>query len=610
MSDFNISYSLGSPPDQSSQELSLYSFNDTALYPSASGMVLAQPKQGGAGLLLQQEVAHALGFCRNFRTLDAHLDQILSAMPPLREHAEDTRQTLVALRDNGLLESSEVAWQRLTQGATASVDTPCGVCILTCDRPAALNRLLTQLCAQALPAEIDGIWVIDDSRQAESMKENAAIVDAVNGRSDIAVVHFDSALREKLIQHLATEAPDTSTSIDWLLSRAGWQGQATYGQARNFALLLNVGQRLLMLDDDILPEAIAPPLSATSLQFSTGNHREAMVWDAKDNMAKQALPVDAAPARLMLGNLGAPLAKVLSGGGVGHASLSGVDGNQIAPYHANSKILISQAGSWGDPGTGDTGTWLSFMPDSTVKRLLEHFDDLEGVLGARAGWVGYRGPSLTPYGIMSAHTGLDHSTLLPPYFPAGRGEDILFGIMTQRLHPDSLVLNEGWAIRHDPIDERVDRVPLAPLGVSPSLSTLGDWLGREPADQWGLTPERRLAGIAEQIQRLSEMNATERESLIHQELASKRASLLQRTMDHMGRFSTLEHLPGFPQWQSFIEASRDQLLAEIQNPAHTPLEEWANQHGGTDAAVGGGKAFAQALRDWPEICAAAQTFSP
>ena len=573
-------------------------------------MVLAQPNRGGAGMLLQQEVAHALGFCRNFRTLDGHLKQIMSVMPPLREHAEDTRQTLSSLRDNGLLESSEVAWQRLTQGATPTVDTPCGVCILTCDRPAALSRLLTQLCAQSLPAAIDRIWVIDDSRQAESIKENAAIAETVSGRSNIAVVHFDLALREKLIQHLKTEAPDTGQSVDWLLSRAGWQGQATYGQARNFALLLNVGQRLLMLDDDILPEAIAPPLSATSLQFATGNHRDAMVWDSKDSMAKQALPMDAPPASLMLGNLGAPLAKVLSRDGVSHASLSGVDGNQIASYHANSRILISQAGSWGDPGTGDTGAWLSFTPDSTVKRVLEHFDDLEGVLGARAGWVGYRGPSLTPYGVMSAHTGIDHSTLLPPYFPAGRGEDILFGVMTQRLHPDSLVLNEGWAIKHHPIDERLDRVPLTPLTASLGLPTLVDWLGREPADQWGLTPARRLAGIAEQMQRLAEMNATERESLIRQELASKRASLLQRIMDHMGRFSTLEHLPGLPQWQSFIEASRDQLLAEIQNPAHTPLEEWANQHGGTDAVVAGGAAFAQALHDWPEICAAARTFLP
>ena len=78
----------------------------------------------------------------------------------------------------------------------------------------------------------------------------------------------------------------------------------------------------------------------------------------------------------------------------------------------------------------------------------------------------------------------------------------------------------------------------------------------------------------------------------------------------MARLGTFEHLPGFPQWQSFIEASRDQLLAEIQNPAHTPLEEWANRHGGIDAIAAGGEAFAQVLNDWPEICNAASTFSP
>jgi hypothetical protein len=212
---------------------------------------------------------------------------------------------------------------------------------------------------------------------------------------------------------------------------------------------------------------------------------------------------------------------------------------------------------------------------------------------------------------MSAQTGIDHTVLMPPYYPAGRGEDILFGIMLQRLHPESPVLNHGWAIRHDPIDTRTSNIPLTPMSVAPSLSLLADWIGREPADQWGLSPERRLSGIAEQIWRLTEMETQACESLARQELASKRAAQLQLCMDHGERLGILEHLPGFSQWQQFIEKSRDTLLAEIQNPALRPLT------GATDIGAEkraeqlrhGGAAWATALDHWPAICAAATDFN-
>ena len=129
MSDINISYSLGSPPSPTQQDTTLWSFNHTDLLPSAGSLVIAQPKRGGPGVLLQQEVAHALSQCGQFRTLDAHLKQIVSVMPPLRDHMDDTRQTLKQFTENGLLESSEQAWERLTTGAPERPLATCSLCI-------------------------------------------------------------------------------------------------------------------------------------------------------------------------------------------------------------------------------------------------------------------------------------------------------------------------------------------------------------------------------------------------------------------------------------------------------------------------------------------------
>ena len=142
-------------------------------------------------------------------------------------------------------------------------------------------------------------------------------------------------------------------------------------------------------------------------------------------------------------------------------------------YSAQSPVLLNQCGSWGDPGTGDA-SWIFFLPEQSIKSLISSEQPLEHLLAARANWMGYRGPTLSAYGSLSQLTGFDHRTLLPPYFPAGRGEDALFGIMLQRVQPNSLVLTEGWAIRHEPLDNRANRGDLKPLNVKPSMSTLAD----------------------------------------------------------------------------------------------------------------------------------------
>lgn len=611
MSDINISYSLGAPPTSAERENALWSFNNHTVYPAAKNTVVVHPRRGGPGILLQAEVAHALGFCHQFRTLEAHLEEIISEMPLLGDFREDTLQTLTMLANQGVLESSQLAWERLSQKPDNRQLAACSLCILTCDRPAALERLLAQLTNTILPADIDRIWVIDDSRSDAALVENARIVDHFATVFTEQVLHCDTALRNRLIAHLTSTLPEAQSAIDWLIHRKGWGNQATYGQARNLALLLNVGRRMLVLDDDVLPEAMSPPLSPTDPRFTTGNTREAVLWGSHEEMTNQALPLSSSPVSLMLDSLGLSLGQLPDIKAKDHNILAGTDGRLTTPYHSNSRILLSQAGYWGDSGTGDSGSWLAYMPHTTIKRALQEFADLESTLGARAAWVGYRGTSFSPYGIMSAQTGIDHTALMPPYYPAGRGEDILFGIMLQRLHPESPVLNHGWAIRHDPIDTRTSNIALAPMSVAPSLSLLADWIGREPADQWGLSAERRLSGIAEQIWRLTEMDIHACESLVRQELASKRSALLQLCMDHGERLGTLEHLPGFSQWHGFIEKSRDTLLSEIQNPAFTPLTAAADSDDGKgiDQLRHGGAALATALDHWPAICAAAKDFN-
>ena len=577
-----------------------------------AGSVVLHKLRGDRRLLVQPDVAEALRLCGPFRTLEAHVRNILEVSPVLKEHADHTRQTLQSLAEGGMFESSDDCWSRLTQSSQSSLtDMPCRVFVLTCDRPAALDRLLSGLREFPLPHAVEGIWIIDDSREPENVEQNASIIETQSVGAKVPVVHVDLAIREDLIQHLKTALPECKRSVDWLLERSAWGTQPTYGLARNLALLLSVGKRALVLDDDIIPQAVNPPSAGTGLRFGTANDREAVFYSSRELLMQHALPLAESPLGIMLSSLGQPLAALIQRHLSGHEALAGIDGELLERHGVGSHAVMTQCGSWGDSGSAD-GNWVVNLPAASIQKLVEQGEDLQTLLSARSLWFGYRGPMLSDYGTMSQMTGLDHSVTLPPYLPAGRGEDRLFGIMLQRLHPESGVWNEGWAIRHEPLEDRAQRSELTPQSVQPGLPLLADWLGREPRDQWGLSAEQRLADMAQQIRRLAIMDTAALKSLLQQELVSKRSVLLSRCMAQLQEVDSISDLPGTPAWQAFLEKSRDQLVSELQTPDPTLLRA-AGEEGDDETYLTNlrdhGIQFAEALENWPALCEAAGSFN-
>ena len=619
MSDVNFSVAAGSPPNQQGDTAQLWSFHGVKQIAGPGGTVVLHKRGHDRTMLVQPDVAEALFLCSPFRTLESHTRTVISLLPSLAEHAAHTLQTLTNIAEAGLLESSEAAWERLTAGtdvnASAVTDNSNAdsvrVFILTCDRPDALQRLLAGLSETALPPQIEGVWVIDDSRDETNISENASAIADAQGILSIPVHHVDQGVKASLIEHITSELAGSESALSWLLDHDQWPDMPTYGVARNLSLLLSVGFRALVLDDDVIPQAITPPLSAMPLKAGTANDREGVFYVNREDLDRHALATPHSPLAIMLEHLGKPLGHILRAELPSHRDLAGWDGALFSHLSASSRTLLNQCGSWGDSGTGDA-RGVVYLGEASIKRLMDSSEPLETVLGARASWFGYRGPMLTQYGIMSQLTGFDHRALLPPYLPAGRGEDILFGIMLQRLHPESVVHNEGWAIRHAPLEERSARGALSPLNAHANTSLLADWLGGEPADQWGLTPERRLSGLAEQVTRLVEMESPSLEAMIKEELIAKRTNLLNRCMRHLSQLGPMEDLPRTSEWRAFLEASRDQLVADIQAPENNALEAAASKLGrdGLDQLRRHGQAFAEALCLWPRICEAASQFKP
>ena len=610
MSHFNFSAPAGTTPQTTASAEPLWSFHGVQSFPGPSGTVVLHKRDGDRRMMVQPDVAQALSLCSPFRTLTAHTKSIIDALPPLAEHRDHTLQILTNIAEAGLFERSDAAWERLTQNEAPAAGNSIRVFILTCDRPAALQRLLEGLQQSALPAEAEGLWVIDDSRDAAHITHNAELIAAAYAALNVPVHHVNAGLKQSLVQHIISEAPEAERALAWLLHREHWGDTPTYGVARNLSLLLSAGHRALVLDDDTLPTAIAPPLSTRALKPATANDREGVFYADTEELDRHALALPDSPLLLMAKHLGMPLAAVMKQHLPNHRELAGWDGSLLSTHQGDAPVLLTQCGSWGDSGTGD-GSGLVFLGDSTIKRLIKMDAPIEEVLAARAGWLGYRGPTLTQYGTLSQLTGLDHRALLPPYLPAGRGEDILFGIMLQRLHPESVVFNEEWAIHHAPLESRTARGALPPLSATASTSLLGDWLGVAPADDLGLSPERRLAGLAEQLERLASMETSAMEDLARASLVSKRTNLLNHCMAHLTKRGPEEGNPRAGEWRAFLEASRDQLVVEIQRPEPAPISDASERLGddGMQTLRAHGQNFAQALRVWPAICEAARSFA-
>ena len=609
MPDLNFSFSIGPESTGIKVDQPLWSFNGVRFVPGPANTVTLHRTATDARMLVQPELASALQQCSKFRTMEAHATAVIEQAPELRQDPNDVLRTLESVRSAGLFESSEDAWRRVSDTSAQSQLPGCIIFILTCDRPEALARLLDSISASPIPSEAESICVLDDSRKGDCIEKNSKAIAQIRDQFTVPIFHFDAEARHGYLNALRQQTPDSTDAISFLLDRAEWSNHATYGLARNFALLLSAGKRALILDDDIVTEAIAPPLSPSNLSPATANDRQAFFYTSATELAQHEMKLSDSPLQLMLEHLGKSAGEIISSQASNHMDLAGWDGALMETIQPDSRALMTQCGSWGDPGTVGGG-WVFFLQNATIRRLVNTSSDLEAVLGARAGWLGYSGPTLSAYGTMSQLTGLSHDALLPPYLPAGRGEDIAFGILVKRLHPYSFVFNHGWAIKHQPLEHRAERGALSGLDSGLGVSSLADLLGEEPYDHWGLPPLANLKAVAEQLARLSEMNSSRLTELVNQRLLRKTSSLLARNVEHIKRLEDMTDMPGYSSWRGFLEQTQEQLLTRIQTPSPEPLATVSQAMGGEEQLRKKGARLANALIAWPSIKEAAETINP
>lgn len=597
-----------SNPQQPSSS-GLYAFTECDVVQMGNGAVLLIDKFSDAQVMVAPPVAQSLQTCRTFRTLEGHTRHLTTTVPELAGQTADVMNVLGMLKDAGLMASAESICEQLNAPVAPPVDLPATRCfVITCDRPAAVERLLESMLRARNLSSHQALFLIDDSRDLANADQNRAAVDQFNLSSPRDMHYFGAEEASQFMDQLIEARPGDEQAIRFLIDRQHWSADKTYGLARNLCLLLSVGCRALVMDDDVLCTALLPPHSKPGLEFGLAD-RDADFYSSHRDMLADATAADFDPltghASCLGLNMGQAIQK-LQDHPVEPGELEGTDSSYLRLWDAHSPVLVTQSGSMGDPGSPNTD-WIYFAQGETARNLANFPGGLEGALKSRCYWLGHARPCFTKMAVMSQVTGLDNSQLLPPYFPVYRGEDYLFGAMTENIHPQAAVLSYDWSVPHIPIDAREGDPEPAPK-TGKGMFSMGKYVTDNTVYQGGIHPETRLQALANMATQLSQADDRGLATLFRREVAE-----LQGLDQH--KFSVLLTDGSIrpPAWQSWLQESANNLNQAMQSVAEVRdlpnLPENMDNAQVLDQFRSLAAGFGSALGAWTNLREAARTIS-
>lgn len=439
------------PADLMAPDAPLVAFATCELIPVNAQMTVAINRENGVQRLLVPSLVEALKTCTSFDTVAGHTRELCQKRPELRGQEAMVASTLEELRRAGFFLEADTVAQRLNAPSSKQL-APTRVFVITADRPDDVERLLESMLRSGGLTEHESLFLIDDSRAAENQQKNADAVARFSTRSARSMTYFGPDQQQRLLDGLIESLPGHEHGIRFLIDRKRWDRHPTYGRSRNLALLLSVGYRAIVLDDDILCEAIRPAVPEESIAVGVDHSREASFFTDRDSLMALAVRLEASPLTLHGQTVGATLGEVvrgLNGGELQPTQLAGANAAMTNIWRADSPVLVTQCGAWGDPGTGNAH-WTLNLSEYSVSRLLAAPQGVTQAIENRCAWLGSPRPTIIKMAFMSQMTGLDNTALLPPYFPAFRGEDLLFASMVEAMHPRGAVLEHGFAVPHLP----------------------------------------------------------------------------------------------------------------------------------------------------------------
>ncbi len=510
---------------------------DAPLYATREGVALLlggdecvfRLRSGGDSHVMTTDVLQSLGMMRNFRTLAEHAHAIAAQLPALQGRSDVVLRVLEHLVQRGLLIADSEIRGALAATASAAPAPAGATAIRACDRPAQLAQLLDSLVAnQAAYGVANTFRIIDDSRDPASVDANRRLA-ADAARRGLAIEHLAPADQEALLARLERALPAQRNAIRHLLGHDRADRRFGGGRAVNLAALLAAGTRTAWLDEDFVLPLHRHPHAQPGLDPAGAGEPGVLVFPDCAAALAAGEPVAADPFELARRWCGVSLGAIAARDPaltVTPAALHGADIGALRRVTAAARVAAVQFGHRGQSGAA--GSTFLFLLDAAGRRSLwANREQYLRALDERNVFVGVARAALPQHASYTPFM-VDGGAMLPPTMPYGRCEDMLFNQLLPAIRADAVVLDAPYAIGHVP---ESGRKPLAGLKDpdQPDLNTfLADYAVARIETLRSVDPAQRLAAIAAHYADLAAAPASEREALLGEYLAHRRADLIQR----------------------------------------------------------------------------------
>ena len=346
------------------------------------------------------------------------------------------------------------------------------VAIVTCGRPEALRRCLVSHArhARAHGRIIEHV-VVSDTRAPADRDSERAMLRGLEREVGVTIRYAGSEEKRRFASLLARELGCERSLVDFaVFGPAG--ATHTAGANRNALLLETSGRKVWMVDDDTVcrPAALRGRRTGGALR-PVYDPTEVRLCVSRDEAIGA---VDEVSDDLFTAHdrtLGRSASTLVSTGEVTH-------GGRLPPApKMEGRVVLSSLGIYGDSGARNSA--FCCYRDDRVRAALWESEARHAALSTTREIVrGVRRLTLT-LGMycQSTSIALDNTEALVPFFPMGRGEDMLFGSMLRADRPDAWFAYQPYAILHAPWEARAADAtepagPQPPPGVALIVATL------------------------------------------------------------------------------------------------------------------------------------------
>jgi hypothetical protein len=558
---------------------------DLAVFPAGDGLSLVYSRDSGAAGFYRADAVSLLLSCREFATIDEHVQARSGAF---RTDGSVLGRELLRLSKAGFLVSADQLFPRKDAGpAPAPIST---IVIPTRDRAAQLRRAIDgygRNCARH--GRQVGFVVSDDSAALDTRRDCRAMLAGLARELSVNISYAGPEERAAFAARLARsgDIPAEVVRFGCLPARPC---DITVGANRNTLLLHTVGERIFSADDDTICRVAVPPGHADGHALDQGDNPpqawffpnrqeafDAVRYTEEDfllhhdrYLGQEPGPMLAAADTAVLGTAEPALLRRLVGG--------------------TGRIRVTANGVVGDCGW-DNPDFSLFAGGATFDRLT----------GSSAGF----GPARATREMIQAVTrttittrpdpglamciGLDNADLLPPFPPVGRGEEVAFGAILGVCFGDAYGAHLPLVLQHDP----ADRKRFAASGLFSIC--LGSWLpacfGRfDP----GLArpPAERLRRLGSYLTDLGALPGPAFDEFAQLGLWASMSTLISNLED---RLASQNPVPAC--WA----ADARRFIARARHSALVPAEQLYAAAGGRDALQQLLTQFGQLMIWWPVI---------